>query len=164
MMLRAIYAPPEIKGATRLVLIALADHANDEDGECYPSVKRLAYKAAVTERQARRSVEWLEERGYAIRIGRRGNRTNVYRLALPDWKYPLDRTRKSGLANADRTQESMRPDMGVRTDRTRGSAQTGHGSPPIPKGTRRESPKNQGKDFQSSESRAAFDYWRGSID
>ena len=44
------------KGTSLLLLLAIADHAND-DGICWPSVARLAHKARTTKRQAQPSGE-----------------------------------------------------------------------------------------------------------
>ena len=42
-------------GSGLLVLLAIADHAND-DGICWPSVARLARMARVSERQCQRLI------------------------------------------------------------------------------------------------------------
>lgn len=54
----------------RLVLLALADAAND-DGTCYPSAERLGKKAGLGERQVRKHLTALEERGLVSRTRRR---------------------------------------------------------------------------------------------
>jgi hypothetical protein len=49
-------------GTNLLMLLAIADHAND-DGVCWPSIARLAARARVKERQAQNIVKQLEESG-----------------------------------------------------------------------------------------------------
>lgn len=46
-----------------LVLLALADHANDA-GECWPSMARIGSKSRMAERSARRVVRELEAKKY----------------------------------------------------------------------------------------------------
>ena len=43
-----------------LILLAMADHADDQGEHCYPSVARLAHKTSYSERQIRRSLRALE--------------------------------------------------------------------------------------------------------
>lgn len=50
------------KGAALLALLCLADHAND-DGICWPSVDRIAWRSRVNERHARRLLRELEDCG-----------------------------------------------------------------------------------------------------
>lgn len=66
-------------GSTRLVLLALADHAN-ENFEAWPSQSTLARLARVTDRQVRNALRWLEGAGEiaVVRTGVRG--VKVYRI------------------------------------------------------------------------------------
>jgi hypothetical protein len=48
-----------IKGASKAVMLVLADHAN-ELGECWPSVGRLACRAGVSDRSVRSALRALE--------------------------------------------------------------------------------------------------------
>jgi hypothetical protein len=60
----------------KLVLLAFADHA-DDDGVCYPSVGRVAWKTGVSERQVQRIVKKLRAAGLVVLLrnaqGGRGN-------------------------------------------------------------------------------------------
>jgi|GEM_PF-1285860 biotin operon repressor len=60
----------------KLVLLAFADHA-DDDGVCYPSVGRIAWKTGVSERQVQRIVKKLRAAGLVVLLrhaqGGRGN-------------------------------------------------------------------------------------------
>jgi hypothetical protein len=49
-------------GTEKLVLLAFADYAND-DGLCFPSTDRIAYKTGVSKSQAARIIRSLIERG-----------------------------------------------------------------------------------------------------
>jgi DnaD/phage-associated family protein len=80
-LMTAIFESPEPKGAERLVLLSLADNANDE-GVCWPSVKTIAKKSAIDERRCHRIIKKLEKLGYLIITERNAangiNSTNVY--------------------------------------------------------------------------------------
>jgi len=79
----------ETKGATRLVLIALADRAN-ESGECYPSVADLSRRSNANTKTVRKCIRDLVEMGLLevelqaapdSRISP-GHRPNLYRLLI----------------------------------------------------------------------------------
>ena len=64
------------------IFLALADHA-DDDGYCYPSVGRLAWKTGYGVRQVQRTLKDLRDQKLAIPTGSvAGGRHNtvVYRL------------------------------------------------------------------------------------
>jgi Helix-turn-helix domain len=72
------------KGGARLVLLALADHANDE-GYCHPSLARLAKKSALTERNVQFILRDLEARGELVVFRGAGRgRVSVYWVLPPD--------------------------------------------------------------------------------
>lgn len=65
----------------RLLLLALADNANDE-GVCWPSVATLGRKCATDDRRTMlRQLAWLETEGFLERE-RRVGRSTVYRLLM----------------------------------------------------------------------------------
>lgn len=69
----------------RLVLMALADHAND-DGECFPSQPQLAVKAMCSVDSVQRSLKRLIASGYVAIKSRggigNGRWANVYKLPV----------------------------------------------------------------------------------
>jgi len=70
------------EGSQLLLLLALADHANDE-GVCWPGIPSLARKTRITERYARMLLRKLEASGeiYVALAAGRGN-TNMYLITL----------------------------------------------------------------------------------
>lgn len=56
-------APPALK----LVAIILADHA-DSDGICWPSYRKIAERACLSERSVRRHVKELQEAGIVTKL------------------------------------------------------------------------------------------------
>lgn len=62
----------------KLVLLALADNANDE-GDCYPSVATLTHKCSLSERAVQYAITELVGMGHVSREVRSG-RSTVYRV------------------------------------------------------------------------------------
>lgn len=76
---RALRAAPPT-AAERLVLIVLADFANDR-GQAWPSIPTLTRRTALSESGVRRALRRLEAGGWIERDERRGRgASNVYRL------------------------------------------------------------------------------------
>lgn len=64
----------------KAVLIALADHAND-DGKCWPSVARLCLFTSLADRTVRRALRRLSAEGL-ITLVERSNQTSVVTLPV----------------------------------------------------------------------------------
>ena len=62
----------------KFVLLALCDNANDQ-GECYPSIQRIAGKCSMCERAVQGHLADLEQAGMVVRDIRRG-RSTLYRI------------------------------------------------------------------------------------
>lgn len=56
-----------LSSTEKLVLLALADCANDE-GECWPSIATIGRKACIGERSVQRSIQSLKDAGHLTRI------------------------------------------------------------------------------------------------
>ena len=64
---------------TKLVLLSLADHHNDETGaDPFPSIETIAAETEMNERSVRRHLDALEAAGLISRRAR--GRGNAYRL------------------------------------------------------------------------------------
>lgn len=66
----------------KLVLLALADRANDAGTECYPAVSTLVRKTSLSERTVRKTISDLVKLGYMEVFERHGH-SNNYVLHLP---------------------------------------------------------------------------------
>ena len=78
----------------KLVLLSLCDNANDQ-GECYPSMARIAERCGMSERAAQGHVAELEKAGILSRQERLG-RSTLYtihprRICTPAESAPIPR-------------------------------------------------------------------------
>lgn len=85
--LNYVWEQSEQKGAALLVLLAIADGAND-DGFCWLGMAKLAAKARQTEDNTRRYIRQLESAGQLIVYERKHddderNHSNLYKLVMP---------------------------------------------------------------------------------
>lgn len=96
---------------TRLVLLALADHA-DPAGECYPGRERIARMVGSTPRSVSRQVATLEDLGLLERIPRHrpnGSQTStLYRLKCQGGDDVLT---KGGLSAVSSPEPSVEPSL-----------------------------------------------------
>lgn len=104
-------------GSTLLVLLALADHANDE-GICWPAIPRIAKRGRVSERQALRILGDLQASSELQVIERGGGKghPNIYRVTpvtgFVEETSPTDTvTPMSGFANETVTPASPKGDI-----------------------------------------------------
>lgn len=80
-LMTAVWDREDLASTHKLVLLALADWANDE-GLCWPSINRLAVKASLTTRAVQKAIRALEQMGFVRReeVTGKGNR---YWIAIP---------------------------------------------------------------------------------
>jgi hypothetical protein len=62
-ILTEIWKAPPCSGGNLLVLLAIADNANEDTWACFPSVKTIARKSAMSERNTQYCIRDLEEAG-----------------------------------------------------------------------------------------------------
>lgn len=65
----------------KLVLMALADFANDEDGYCWPGITTIAKKCGCSDRSVQMHISELVEDGL-LRIYRRDYQSSIYQVAI----------------------------------------------------------------------------------
>ncbi len=79
-VMSAVWKHAPVKGGDLLVLLALADHANDR-GMCWPSIPKLAEKSRLKERQVYTIIGRLERKGLIdVDHGEGSRRGNFYRV------------------------------------------------------------------------------------
>jgi len=77
----SVWDREDLTSTHKLVLLALADWANDE-GLCWPSINRLSIKTSLASRSVQRLIRQLEEMGFIKRdeVTGKGNR---YWISIP---------------------------------------------------------------------------------
>lgn len=90
-----------IPATRKLVLLALADCANDQ-GECYPSIPHLVSKCSLAERTVQEAIAQLEDAGLVRREFRTG-RATVY------WVSPGDQPPQQAHPRTSRTPAAGAP-------------------------------------------------------
>jgi hypothetical protein len=81
-LMSRVWKETAFKGTELLVLLCLADHANDE-GICWPAYKTIAARARTSPRWAMRCVKNLEAQGFLERDRGNVGRSNTYTLKFP---------------------------------------------------------------------------------
>ena len=71
----------EAKGPARLVLLVLADMA-DDSGKCWPSISTIAHRSRITERQVMRLIGRLVDDGHIAKTTSPG-RSSTYQVLTP---------------------------------------------------------------------------------
>lgn len=81
-----LYGPP--RSADRFVLMAIAERANRAN-ECWPGVRDIATRTALTDRGVRNIIDRLEADGF-LEVARRSGPDRTHKYRLPDWFMALD--------------------------------------------------------------------------
>lgn len=93
----------------KFLLLAMADHADDDGGDIFPSVGRLAWKTGDSSRNVRRLLRRLEQRGVLIVEAPGGGRSKRTGLGFTT-RYRIDFTKADNLSpytpRAERREES----------------------------------------------------------
>jgi hypothetical protein len=77
-VMSAVWERDDLDASERLVMLSLADHADDE-GACYPSIKRLCERTSLAERTVQGTIKKLIGRGLLIvNYGAGRNGTNLF--------------------------------------------------------------------------------------
>ncbi len=77
-----------LQATRKMVLLALADNANDEGTDCWPSVGKLVEKCSMSERAVQGHLSALEEDGYIKRHERLG-RSNKFTIHVDRIRHEL---------------------------------------------------------------------------
>lgn len=114
-IMNAVWESGPTDHTSLLVLLAMADIA-DEDGRLWPSVARIAEKARMSERNARRIIRLLEADGWLETTVNRGrNNTSSYRVNTDKITGQNNRTNCPPGQNEpeNRTNDAIKPDIAV---------------------------------------------------
>jgi len=123
-------ALPHKNATHKVVLIALANHANPDGGECYPSIVRLETYTGLHKRSIVRAIAQMEELGIISAIHGQGKKTR-YTLHL------------SVKAVTERHQCQTDTSGRVSPNRGQSATRTGDTAPPKPSLTINNRPKEE---------------------
>ena len=101
-VMRHVWTRSKSKGNSRLILLAIADNAN-ELGDAFPGVNKLAAKGNMSVRTAQESIQELERLGELQVFEQVGTKTvsgwtNLYRVVMDGIKQPEVRTPTNAIA------------------------------------------------------------------
>lgn len=82
------FAPDHWTPSVRLVAIIIADHVNDSEGSCFPSLKLIARRSGMSQRQCQRSISQMEADGWVTRQVRFDGARQTSNLYL--WTNPVE--------------------------------------------------------------------------
>jgi DnaD/phage-associated family protein len=120
------YDMPELKtddgktvpdSTAKFVLLALADHANDEGEGAYPGVKRICKKTSMSSQTVCNALNALRHSGYTTLAGKSKVDTNSYTINLEKLQ-PLE---FQPLESADSSENSSRKNPVIPADRVKPS-------------------------------------------
>jgi hypothetical protein len=106
-IMNAVWQFSNQKGTSLLLMIAIADNAND-GGEAWPGIEYLAHKIRMSERQTQRLVRDLEKTDELI-VERGGGRGNAHRYFILVGKPPEE---ISALKEMEKKGDKMSPFIG----------------------------------------------------
>ena len=101
-VMSAVWEREDMDASERLVMLSLADHADDE-GVCYPSIARLCKRTSLANRTVQMAVKRLEARGLIYvepNAGRNG--TNMFYLFASGPVRQVSKERTGGAATKRR--------------------------------------------------------------
>jgi DNA-binding Lrp family transcriptional regulator len=101
----------------KLVMLALADHANDEGKSIYPSQSTVSRKTGLARGTVNRHVKELIDNGYLRAVGYKSERSNVKELEIVVSKLGVTESDTS-KSNGKSQQVSQRMTTGVTEDDT----------------------------------------------
>ena len=163
-------APVE-KPTELLVLIALADEANDAGRNAFPSVAKIAKRARCQPRAAKYALRALEADGIIVlgdqaiaarHIARADRRPKVYDLVLSaTWENPpVKPANEPGATDAPRERGAPEGTNGVHEDVERGAPEGTngvHGGAPDPTNDPKDDPTDDPKDSAADATAAKID-------
>jgi hypothetical protein len=120
-IMNAVWQLSKQKGTPLLLMIAIADNANDT-GEAWPGIEYLAHKIRMSERQTQRLVRDLEKTDELI-VERGGGRGNAHRYFILVGKSPEEvavlkaREKKGDKMSPFPREASARPPRAIKGDK-----------------------------------------------
>lgn len=117
-IMQEVWEHAPVSGGTLLVLLAIADSADERSRTCFPGIESLAHKARLSDRQVKRVLAELADLKI-IHVDRNASpfKTNLYRVADPSNWFRSDILSPTGK-EAEVTSATCRWDAHVPSDGT----------------------------------------------
>ncbi|MBK8050069.1 MAG: helix-turn-helix domain-containing protein [Anaerolineales bacterium] len=119
-------------GAARLLLLALAEHAND-DGVCWPSISRLAKYSNVSERQTQRILKKLVADGEVELTVRTGGRGKTQCFIIKGYTDGISRETTTVAVDTEQKTVTSAASAHASNGAPKGDIQRPNGDIPVPK-------------------------------
>lgn len=115
-LMNRIWWREDLDSSEKLVLLALADRAGDEDGVCWYAVDTIARKSSLHRRSVQRILTRLIEHGLLRKVHRH-DRSNYYMIPVDKFPYPELQTRPAKERGPEEFMAEIEPDLfGMRGD------------------------------------------------
>jgi hypothetical protein len=160
-LIAAVWDQADAAAGELLVLLAMADWANDEGRRCFPTQDALARKARMTDRGVRKCLDRLVEKGYIERIGRLGGGP-VEWAVHPRPEHRSDRNPSSGQTGTPVPTEPL----GIHQEKDVSNETSSSGALAEPSRPTSKTAESNGKTGSTGSCaindkvRPLFDYWR----
>jgi DNA-binding MarR family transcriptional regulator len=83
-----------LNATDKAVMLVLANYADNNGNNCYPSIPTIAKKSCTSERSVQRSIKQLEALSYLHVDRGAGRRRSEYKLTLPEHLLKIFDTRR----------------------------------------------------------------------
>lgn len=124
-----VWEHPGINSTQKIVLLALADWANDE-GMCWPSIQRIADKCCLTTRAVQKALRAMEEMGL-LRYEDGVHKSRTYWISLPVNHVHPRTTFTPPLNDVHPTPEPRSPNTSYTHQLTTTSSKSSDDDPPV---------------------------------
>lgn len=105
----------DIKPSAKLVLLSLANRANEEHGfRAWPSREQIARDTTMSVRSVQRQLNWLAENGYIIRCKRRSSKSRHFANIYSFPSSAILALKQNSSAKFGKTQVPIQAEMGDR--------------------------------------------------
>ena len=105
-LMNEVFENTELGPTERLVMLTLADHHNDKDGSCYPSMERLCARTGLSKRAIQTNIQKLAASGYlTVKVSTGRGNANAYIIHI------------KGAGNAPFSEEKGAADAPIKSEK-----------------------------------------------
>lgn len=97
-----VFENQSLSSTEKLIMLALADHSNDEGKSIYPSQNTISTKTGFVRTTVNEQIKILIDKGYLVKTGYKKERSNVLELEIVVSKLRMSPETTGGVVVADR--------------------------------------------------------------